>query len=227
MMGSAKTGKTELLINVARICFIAFIVIFAIWYFASGRKFSVEAILSYTPENLFAATAFMLLLYAVKSVVFFLPIMALQIAVGLFFPTWAALIINIAGVAIELALAYWIGRKLGFNSADKLFKKFPKLHIIISGERSEWFISYILRAVNMLPIDLVSMYLGSVRLPFPVYMAGSMTGMLFGVLVSTFIGMSLTDPTSPMFIISCVLSCVISGGSILVYHFITKKKKNT
>ena len=218
-----KPTKAELLINSLRALLVIVIVGAAIWYFASGRRFSVDAILSWTPSNWTLATLFILLLYAVKSIVFFLPIMALQIAVGLYFPTWAAMLVNLAGVALELNIPYWIGRKLGFGSADKLFRKFPKLSAIFAGNRSKWFISYILRAVNMLPIDLVSMYLGSLKFPYLTYFSGSMTGMLFGILSTTLLGRALTDPTSPMFIFACLLSCTIAGLSMLAYHRIGRK----
>ena len=48
--------------------------------------------------------------------------------------------------------------------------------------------------------------------------------MLFGVLAATFIGMSLTDPTSPTLILACVLSLTLSGLSCLVYYILSKKR---
>jgi uncharacterized membrane protein YdjX (TVP38/TMEM64 family) len=217
--------KTSLYLNIARVLIIAFVVIAAVWYFASGHRFSVSAVLSYTPQNWFLATLFMLLLYAVKSVVFFLPLMVLQIAAGLYFPTWAAILVNLIGMIIELNIPYWLGRKLGFNTADKLFVKYPKVQAIIEGKQNRWFVAYILRAVNMLPIDLVSMYLGSARFPYFVYFTGSLTGALFGILAATFIGMALTDPTSPAFLASCALSITLSVCSFIIYNRITKKAK--
>lgn len=220
---SHKTDQTGSLLNLSRVLFLLFIAGFAVWYFATGHEFSVEAILNYTPDNYFFATLFMLLLYAVKSFVCFLPLMALQIAAGLYFPTWAAILVNIAGMVIELNIPYFIGKKLGFNSADKLFKKFPKLRGVVDGDQNKWYISYILRAVNLLPMDFVSMYLGSVRFPYFVYLSGSLVGALFGILAATFIGMSLTDPTSPMFIISCAASCLIAAASFVIYRVIIKR----
>ncbi|MBQ8508321.1 MAG: TVP38/TMEM64 family protein [Clostridia bacterium] len=209
----------------ARAAVMLFIAIAAVWYFGSGQKFSVEAILSYTPESYLAATLFMIALYAMKSIVFFLPLAALQIAVGLFFPTWAAILVNILCMMVEIAIPYWLGRKLGFNSADKLFRKFPKVRSIVDGDGSKWFVSYILRAVNFLPFDLVSMYLGSAHFPFATYFTGSLTGALFGILAATLIGTSLTDPTSPLFILSILLSCTLAGLSCLIYWRITRKKQ--
>jgi len=220
-----KLKKSDILLFVARAAVIIFLIAAAIWYFASGKEFSVEAILHYTPSNWFLATGFMLLLYAMKSIVFFLPLMVLQIAVGLYFPTWAAILVNILGMAVELNLPYWLGRKLGFNTADKQTQKYPVIRNILEGGQNKLSISYILRAVNMLPMDVVSMYLGSLHFPYLVYFTGSMVGAMFGILAATFIGMSLTDPTSPLFILSVVASCVLAGTSFLVYRRICKKQQ--
>ena len=98
---------------------------------------------------------------------------------------------------------------------------------IVESDKNRWFISYILRALNMLPMDVVSMYLGTSRFPFLIYLSGSLVGALFGILAATFIGMSLTDPTSPTFIIACAVSLTLSGLSCLIYYKITHKKDKT
>jgi uncharacterized membrane protein YdjX (TVP38/TMEM64 family) len=79
----------------------------------------------------------------------------------------------------------------------------------------------------MLPMDLVSTYLGSVRFPYFMYFTGSLAGALFGIIAATFIGMSLTDPTSPMFIIACAASFTLAGISSLLYYLFVKIKNNT
>ena len=225
-MNRTISKRATLLLNLTRAALVVFLIAAAIYYFASGNKFSVEAVLSYTPSNIPAAIAFILALYAIKSIVFFLPLMVIQIAVGLYFPTWLAIIINIVGMVVELNIPYFIGYKLGFGSADKLFARFPKIRGFVDGDGNKWFISYILRAVNMLPMDLVSMYLGSARFPYLTYFTGSLVGALFGILAATFIGMSLTDPLSPMFIGSCIASCLIAASATVVYRIITKRQSN-
>lgn len=218
------SARGNLILNIIRVLIVVLIVGAAVWYFASGREFSIDAILSYTPSNHFLAAGFLIALYAVKSIAFFLPLMAIQVAVGLYFPTLAALLVNFIGISVEIMIPYLLGRKLGFGSADKLFAKFPKMRDLLSGKSGRWYVAYILRAVNMLPFDLVSMYLGSVKYPVGVYFTGSLVGATFGVLAATFIGRTLTDPTSPAFIISCVASCLIAAGSFILFKYVSKKK---
>ena len=224
MMDVQRQHRATLLFNIARAAFLLLIVGAIIWYFASGREFSVESILNYTPDDYFLAALFMIVLYIIKSLLVFPPIMALQIAVGLYFPTWAAVIVNLLGITAEFCVGYMVGRAIGLNMTDKLLKKHPKVREIVESAKNRWFISYILRALNMLPMDIVSMYLGTSEFPFGIYLTGSLAGALFGVLAATFIGMSLTDPTSPTFIAACAISITLSVISCVIYYFITHKK---
>ena len=84
--GRTTSGREKFFLNLFRALVIAVIAGVAVWYFASGHEFSIDAILSYTPPDMFLATLFMFLLYGVKSIAFFLPLMAIQVAVGLYFP---------------------------------------------------------------------------------------------------------------------------------------------
>ncbi len=226
-MDKNKQSKAALIFNIFRAVFLVSIAGGVIWYFASGHEFSVDYILHYTPENYFLAALFMVLLYIIKTLLIFPPIMALQVAVGLYFPTPAAVLVNILGILAEFCVGYFMGRVIGLNFTEKLLQKKPKVREIVESDKNRWFISYILRALNMLPMDVVSMYLGTSRFPFLIYLSGSLVGALFGILAATFIGMSLTDPTSPTFIIACAVSLTLSGLSCLIYYKITHKKDKT
>lgn len=69
-MNRTISKKASLLLNLTRAALVLFLVAAAVYYFASGNEFSVEAVLSYTPANIPAAIAFILALYAIKSIVF-------------------------------------------------------------------------------------------------------------------------------------------------------------
>lgn len=220
-----KRSRAALIFNILRVVFMLAIVGGIIWYFASGNEFSVDYILHYTPDDYFIAALFMILLYIIKTLLIFPPIMALQIAVGLYFPTWAAVLVNLLGITAEFCTGYLMGRVIGLNFTEKLLKKNPKVREMVESDKNRWFISYILRALNMLPMDVVSMYLGTSRFPFFIYLSGSLVGALFGILAATFIGMSLTDPTSPAFIIACAVSITLSALSCFIYYKMTHKKE--
>lgn len=217
-------NRAMMFMNILRAVMIVLLSLGIIWYFASGKEFSVEAILNYTPDSYIAAALFMVLLYIVKTLLVFPPIMVLQIAVGLYFPTAVAILINIIGIAVEFTVGYGIGKFIGFNATDKLFKKYPKVRDMVESDKNRLFISYILRALNMLPMDVVSMYLGTAGFKFSIYIVGSVLGSLFGIVAATVIGMSLTDPTSVAFIAACAASLTLSALSCLIYYILTHKK---
>lgn len=225
-MNFSASRRVSLLMNILRGVVIVVLVCGMLWYLASGKEFSVEAILGYTPESYILAAIFMLTLYVVKTLLVFPPLMVLQIAVGLYFPTLPAIFINLLGMTVELSVGYLVGRFIGLQAVERLLKKNPKISEIAESGKNRWFIAYILRALNMLPMDVVSMYLGSSRMSFPTYISGSLVGTLFGILSATLIGMSLTDPTSPTFLIACALSLTISAVSCIIYYRMNRRKSS-
>ena len=61
------------------------------------------------------------------------------------------------------------------------------------------FMSFFLRVISCLPGDTISMYFGASKMPFWTCLLGSFLGTLPGMVASTLLGMSITDPSSPMF----------------------------
>lgn len=201
-------------------------IILIITYFLFGKDISAEEILHYTPANPWLAAAFFVLLYSIKSLSVFFPLMILHIAVGVLFNPAAAVLINLLGTAAVLLLPYGIGRFTGAEFVDQLTKKFPKLAEIIKYQQGNtFFLSFFLRVISCLPGDIVSIYLGMIKIPFNRYFIGSFLGTLPGIITATFIGTSITDPASPVFIISVFLTVAMSVSSFLIY--VIWKKKNS
>ena len=193
-------------------------VVFAILCAVSDREISAEAILAYTLEKPLAAAAVILLLYAAKSVSFVFPIIVLQVAAGHLFPIPAALLVNFAGRAVTLTIPYWIGRCSGARMAEQLQAKYPKLAKICSRQnRNPVFISFLLRTLIFLPGDAVSMYLGAVKIPFRYYLAGGVLGTTLGVVLSTVLGASITEPGSSAFWLSGALVVLVAVISSVYY----------
>lgn len=196
-------------------------------YFFFGKNISVEEILHYTPQNPWIAAVFFVLLYGIKSLSVFFPLMILHIAAGFFFPSGIALIINLLGTMAALSLPYWIGNFTGAEFIDQLTKKFPKLAEIINYQQGNtFFLAFFLRAISCLPGDIVSIYLGMSKMPFPKYLLGSILGTLPGIITATLVGTSITNPSSPVFIISVFLTIAMSVGSLVLYTLWKKRKSH-
>ena len=92
---------------------------------------------------------------------------------------------------------------------------------------NEIFLVFFLRAINILPYDVVSMFLGSIGLSWKKYIAGSMLGTYPGMVLATIMGSNADDPLSAGFIIPAAAEIIMGAASALWYFvYIRKKTKN-
>lgn len=188
------------------------------------RGLTAQNLQTILPQNYVGAALILLVFYALKSLSVFFPVVVLQLCAGLIFPWPIAIIISIVGAAVESSLPYWIGRYSGVSSVDRIFKKYPKARSITKFYRGqEFFFSFLLRAVACLPLDIVSMLLGSMKLTYYKFLFGSVLGMLPGILAATVLGNSIMQPETPAFWISLAAMFVIALGSLLLYRYMLKK----
>lgn len=213
--------KLETIFKILPFVIIAILIVIILF---SGNKMTVDSVLSLMPDNTIVACVILLGMYALKSLSVIFPIIVLQIAAGLFFPLWAALLINITGTALTYTIPYLIGRFSGADTAEKLIDKYPKIKVSVNIQKnSVWFPSFILRAVSCLPGDIVSMYLGSIKVSYIPYVTASVIGTLPGLIPATVAGMSIMDPKSTAFIVSVIVTILTSVASILIYYLGHKK----
>ena len=67
----------------------------------------------FTHGNIWFEMAIVLLIYAVKSVLFFIPIAFCYILTGNLFPPIYSILLNVVGVSLTLTLTFYIGKGLG------------------------------------------------------------------------------------------------------------------
>lgn len=222
-----KKDKHKAILNIALKTVPILLVLTAVIIFCvSGKEITVESVLNIAPQEPIFAAAFMVVLYAVKCILIFIPIDVLRIAAGMLFPPTMAVAVNLLGALTSFSLSYWIGRSSGTEYAQKLLDKHPKLTAVLSPEPDTHFrFSLLLRGICFLPIDVVSLYLGAIKVPFPKYIAGSMLGVLPSLISVTLLGANVKDAGSPMFWVSLALTVLFSAISIAVY--LALRKKNT
>lgn len=218
--------STVFLKSVLQIAPLVMVGVCVLIYFLFFRGITVEDILEFTPENLWLAAIVMIGLFALKSLSMFFPMLVLIAACGSIFPSFLpALLVNSIGVAVMLMIPYAIGR---FAEKDFVMglvgknKNADKLREIKS--ENELFIAYFLRVINILPCDLVSMFLGATGFGFAKYLVGSFVGILPGMIATTVIGANMNDPTSPVFWAAVAAEVVFAAISTLAYYFYKNKK---
>ena len=194
-----------------------------------GKQLTLEDIMRFRMENAYLASLYLICAYAIKSVLIVVPLNLLMIAGGMFFESqWISLIVNSIGVAVALSIPYWLGRLIGQKTADKFIAKYDKRGIIakigrIQSENS-FFISYILRIIGFIPCDILSIYMGASRISFFKYITGGVLGCIPSIITVTLVGASITDPGSPMFIISVAIHISLSIISSFIYRKFLKKR---
>lgn len=181
--------------------------------FLNRDFFTLDGVLGSSPSNIILTAAFMMLLFALKSLSIFVFSGFLFIADGILFPLPAAILLNIMGACIMISLPYWVGKQMGKDVIDHIVEKYPKAGVfkqMRSGH--EFILSFMSRAVSVLPSDILSLYMGAAGIHYKKYVTGSILGMLVPIVTFPIMGTSITDPRSPAFLISTGIQ--LSAGII-------------
>ena len=224
VLNSMKSGAV--IKRIMQISPIVMVVVMGIIYLTCLRGISVSQILEYTPENTAAAVIVILFMFALKSMSYFFPMFILYAVSGSVFPMWLALTVNLAGTVILATLPYLIGRFAERDLVEKIISKSGQADKIRRmRDDNRFFMCFFLRVISCLPCDIVSLSLGSAGIEYPVYLAGSVLGIMPGMVCTTLIGDSVTDPKSPQFIIAICVNFSAALISIAVHKFLKKKKE--
>lgn len=194
----------------------------------TGREIEPEDLMRYIPAGPVLAAAMLLIMYAIKSVSVFLPMLPLQLTAGFLFPPVAAVLVNTAGYALGACLSYRRGRKAGAETMDSLLKQHPRLSVFFGGGGENFvFLSFLLRVIGMIPMDVTSMYLGYTGVAFFPYLLATVAGALPKVIAISLMGDCITRPSSPAFIYSAIFTVVLSLLSVLVFLLFKKHNSNS
>lgn len=182
-----------------KLVILAVLGIVLLWLYRSSPV-TAEAILSWQPDNLLLAAAVLMLLYAVKSMLVFVPILIPQIMAGHLYPREVALGLNLLGLVIVMTIPYLLGKRLDHGRIDRLLEKYPKLKGIIAAQNdNELAVCFMLRSCAVPPADIVTMYLGAAGTSFHANLIGGVLGSLPVMVLTTFLGERIRDPSSPEF----------------------------
>lgn len=196
--------------------------------FINRDKITVESILSFTPENTVAAILIMFLLFAFKSVTFFIYGGILYAASGIMFPLPLAFFVNLIGTIIMTSIPFLIGKKAGTGTVDKIIEKYPRLSILRDiPNKNELFVSFFVRIVGCLPADPLGIYLGASGIRYSRYLCGTLLGLSSAMITFSIMGTSINDVTSPAFIISAAIEIgvmILSVSLYLLWRYRNKKK---
>lgn len=222
-----KIKGTEAVKRLMQLAPVIMILVCIFIYFRYFKGVTIERILEFTPDNLWLAALVMIGLYGMKSLSMFFPMLILVAASGSIFPNYfAALLVNCIGVLVMLTLPYLIGRFAEREFVENIIsrqKNADKLREFKSD--NELFIAYFMRVINILPCDVVSIFLGSTDFSPAKYIAGSFLGIFPGLVTTTLMGANVEHPTSPAFWTALIVEVLFAAGSALAYYFYRKSQK--
>lgn len=187
-------------------------------------RITVEGIVQLRSGSNVLTALILFLLFALKSVSVVVHVGILYAASGVLFPLPQAILINLIGTVITVAVPYGIGRAAGPHAIAHVTEKHPK----VSGffrmrHENDLFFSFLTRIVGVLPSDVVSLYMGAVKVHFGKYMLGSVLGLLVAAVTFPVMGMSLARPGSPGFLIPAAINLGLIVFSVLLYILYRRK----
>ena len=155
--------------------------------------------------------------YFCKAATMVVPAAVVNIAVGLSFPTWEALILNLIGTIMELVIAYAIGAFASGESIQKSLKRNKYSRKLLEADPRKMNITmFFVRLMPFLPIDLISLFYGNIHYTYWKYIVVSLAGIMPRMILFTVIGNAAYKILPPMpagvvMIILAVLITVIVG----------------
>ena len=187
------------------------------------RLLSVDSIVAYSPHSVPLAILLMLLLFALKSVSFVLYCGIFYAASGVLFPLPLALAVNVLGTAVMALFPYFLGRALGTEAVDEILQKHPRVRRLRDMREGNDFLFALLVRASRLSFDVVSLFMGAIGVPFKKFLPASVLGMLVPIVTYPLIGMSVSDPHSPMFRLSILAEVVLAAAAVTIWQLYQRR----
>lgn len=167
----------------------------------------------------FLTAVIILVNYALKAVIPWVPLSFIMVIAGAVFPWYEAAIINVLGTALLFSIKYFWGKHLGGGNAEKILSKYDKAHTFIDkGKLGSGAVLFAARLIPCVPVNSVSQLYGTTDIPFERYLLVSLAGFSYKLFSYTVIGRNVYDPMSAKFIIPFVLLFLFSGITLLALN---------
>lgn len=165
-------------------------------------------------------------IFGLKGLTFVIPAMLVYVSVGMAFNTATAVLISLAGIALEVTVTYWLGRALGGEYVTKLLKKVKGGDKILGMKNTSKFSTVFVVRLIALPIDFSSLFFGSMKTPFFRCVLFSVLGIAPRVVAFTLLGDSVYEYIPMPLIVKAVLVLVpIAAAAFIVRWLVSRKKK--
>ncbi len=217
--------KKELLPLVLRLAVLAALFTAVALNYDRLVNIDVRALVDLAPGE--AAAIFVgIAIFFLKGLTFVIPAMLIYVSVGMAFDLGTALFISLCGIAVEVAVTYWLGRMLGGEYVNRLLKKAKGGEKLLNMQDKSKFSSlFVIRLLPVFPIDFASLFLGSIKLPFIKYMLVSVLGIAPRVIAFTLVGDRIYEIFPMDLLLKAVLVLVPVIAVVFIVMWVIKQKK--
>lgn len=222
---NTRTKETLKAVFKATVALVIFVI--AVINYDKLKNIDVRAIVE-ASSGTAAAVSAILGVYFIKSVLFIIPASLIYISVGTAFLPWQAILINFAGIILEVIVTYLLGLFLGGEYVNKLLSKNKAGRKILETEaNNKFWVLLSIRFLPAFPIDFVSLFWGASKCKFPRYFFASILGIMPRVILFTILGDGIYNYI-PIHLLVKIVICLIPIGTViyLIMHFVKQGKEN-
>lgn len=179
--------------DILRVLIVASLLLVIIFNFDTFRHLDVEQMIrrAGSPWKGFLVV---MVLFAVKSIVLVVPASLVNIGVGVAFTPVIGLLVNIAGVVVELTTSYYMGFFLGGEFVERQVAKMKRGQEYLKDDsRDSSVVMFFLRIIPIFSVNAISMFYGSSHYNYWKYLFVSMAGMLPRVIVLSLFGNAIYE----------------------------------
>lgn len=196
-------------------------------YIATHAQQMIGSTVAYLPQGSWRSAVVLLAFYAVKGLVFVVPVPLLQFAASRLFTKPTAILVNLLGIVLCYLVPYATGYFFGEKATRRFAHQYEKIAPFVERcHEHQLAICFIPRLISFVPNDMLSVYLGAAQIPLSVFLFASTLASAPKIVLNTLAGASIHDPASPMFIISLLLSIALVAFSLLLAHKLKHKSKS-
>ena len=178
-----------------------------------------------------AAFALIIFFFMFKMVFGCIPFSVLFISAGLVFSPPVAILVNVIGFSLLIAIKFLWGRKFGGGGLYQLLLKSDTLSDFMEfkGNGNRWML-VVLRFVPFAPAGTISRAYGGTDMKLVPFICFSVLGFLPRLVIWSIIGCNVFDPFTPAFLTPISMLLIVSGISLLLldvlFKLIRKDDKN-
>lgn len=193
---------------------------------ANRSRLTLDGVLDLAPASPWAAAVVILLLFALKSLSFFMYCGILYAVSGILLPPAAAIALNIVGTAIMVSLPYLLGRLQGRRAVERLWRRFPRLAAFRERHNGgDFALTLSLRLVGLLPCDAVSLFCGADGVRYRWYLPACIIGFLPEAVTFPLLGGSIFEPATPRTWVLLALNLALMSGGALWVGFGRRRRR--